>query len=188
MAAVTICSDFCATPKINSATVSTVFPSICHEVNGKYLTKYFKKSKIMASNPLAAGKFRGKSGSSDRQIFSSFQEINDKPTQCVGKQRHSDKGSCSQGYVTSLPTAHVQLWELDHKEGGTPKNWCFRTVVLEETPESPLDSKEIKLVNLKGDQPWIFPGRADAKAAVFWASDVNSWLIGKDPDARKDRA
>ena len=60
--------------------------------------------------------------------------------------------------------------------------------MLEETPESPLDSKEIKLVNLKGDQPWIFPGRADAKAAVFWASDVNSWLIGKDPDARKDQA
>ena len=89
----------------------------------------------------------------------------------------------SQGY--GFPSGHVQLWELDHKEGRMPKNWCLWTVVLEKTPGSPLDCKEIKPVNLKGAQPWIFPGRADAEAEtpVFWLSDANSQLIGKDSDA-----
>ena len=63
------------------------------------------------------------------------------------------KGPYSQGY--GLPSGHAQLWELDHKDGRAPKNWCLRTVVLEKTPESPLDRKEIKLVNLKGNQSWI---------------------------------
>ena len=83
-------------------------------------------------------------------------------------------------------SGHVWLWELDHKEDRTPKNWCLRTVVLEKTSESPLDSKEIKPVNLKGDKPWIFTGRTEAEAPVFWLSDVNRWLIGKAPDAGKD--
>ena len=80
------------------------------------------------------------------------------------------------------------LWKLDHKEGRTPKNWCLWTVVLEKTPESPLDSKETKPVNLKGDQHWIFTRRTDTEAEtpVFWSSDVNSWHIGKIPDAGKD--
>ena len=80
------------------------------------------------------------------------------------------------------------LWELDCKEGRTPKSWCLRTAVLEKTPQSPLDSKEIKPVNLKGDQPWIFTGRTDAgaEAPVFWSSDVNRQLIGKVPDAGND--
>ena len=79
-----------------------------------------------------------------------------------------------------LPSGHVQLWELDCKEGRTPKNWCLWTVMLEKAPESPLDSKEIKPINLKGDQPWIFTGRtdADAEAPIFWLSDANRWLIG----------
>ena len=79
-------------------------------------------------------------------------------------------------------------WKLDHKEGWAPKNWCFWTVVLEKTLESPLNSKEIKPVNSKGDQPWIFIGRTDAKgeAPVRWLSDMKRWLIGKDPDAGKD--
>ena len=68
-----------------------------------------------------------------------------------------------------------------------PKNCCFRTMVLEKTPQSPLDSKEIKPVNLKEDQPSMFPGRTDAKAPVFCSFDVNSQLIGKVPDAGKDR-
>ena len=69
------------------------------------------------------------------------------------------------------------------------KNWCLSSVVPEKTPESPLDSKEIKPVNLKGDKPWIFIGRTDAKAKapVFWLSDVNRWLIGEVPDAGKER-
>ena len=72
--------------------------------------------------------------------------------------------------------------------GRMPKNWCLWTVVLEKTPESPLDIKEIKTVHLKGDQPWIFTGRTDveAEASVFLSSDANRWLIGKVPDAGKD--
>ena len=91
-------------------------------------------------------------------------------------------------FTQLVPSGHVRLWELDHKEGRTPKNWCLRTVVLEKTRQSPLDSKEIKPVNLKGDQPWIFTGRTDAKAEtpIFWPPDVNRWLIWKDPDAGKD--
>ena len=70
---------------------------------------------------------------------------------------------------------------MNQKEGRRPKNSCLQTVVLEKTPESPLDSKKIKPVNLKGDQPWIFTGRTDAEAEVpvFWSSDANSQLIGK---------
>ena len=103
-------------------------------------------------------------------------------------QRHcsADKGLCSQGY--GLPSGHVQLWELGHKEGRTPKNWCLWTVVLEKTPEGPLVNKEIKPVNLKGNQTWILAGRTDAKAevTVFWSYDRNNQLIGKIPDAGKD--
>ena len=78
-------------------------------------------------------------------------------------------------------------YDLDHKEGWVPKNWCFWTVVLEKILESPLDSKEIKPINPKGNQPWIFIGRTDAgaEASILWPSDVKSWLIGKDPDAEK---
>ena len=77
---------------------------------------------------------------------------------------------------------------LDQKEGWAPKNWCFQIVVLEKTLESPLDSKEIKSVNPKGNQPWIIIGRTDAEAEapLLWPPDVKSWLIGKDPDAGKD--
>ena len=73
------------------------------------------------------------------------------------------------------------MWELDHKEGRTPKTWCFQTVVLEKTLESPLDCKEIKPVNPKGNQPWIFIGRTDAEALILWPPDAKSQLIGKDP-------
>ena len=78
--------------------------------------------------------------------------------------------------------------ELDHKEGWVLKNWCFQTVVLEKTPESPLDSKEIKPANPKGNQPWIFIGRTDAEAEapVLLPVDVKSWLIGKYPGTGKD--
>ena len=81
----------------------------------------------------------------------------------------------------SLPSGHIQLWQLDHREGRMPKNWCLRTVVLEKTPESPLVSEEIKPVNLKGDQPWILTRRTDveAEAPGFWSSDANWQLIGK---------
>ena len=79
------------------------------------------------------------------------------------------------------------MWELDHKEGWAVKNRCFQTVVLEKTLESPLDSKEIKWVNPKGNQPWIFIGRTDAKAEapILWPPGVKSLLIEKDPDVEK---
>ena len=80
------------------------------------------------------------------------------------------------------------MWELDQKEGWVPKNWCFLTVMQEKTLESPLDSKEIKSVNPKGNQPWILIGRTDteAEAPILWPPDVKSWFIGKDPNAGKD--
>ena len=80
------------------------------------------------------------------------------------------------------------MCELDHKEGRALKNWCFRTVVLERTLESPLDWKEIKLVHPKGNQPWIFIGRTDAEAEapITWQPDVKTQLTGKDPNAGKD--
>ena len=83
---------------------------------------------------------------------------------------------------------HIQIWQLDHKEDWEPKNWCFQTVVLEKTPERPLDCK-IKPVNPKGNQPWISFGRTDAQveATILWTPDVKSRLIGKDPDVGKDR-
>ena len=77
------------------------------------------------------------------------------------------------------------MWELDHKEGWALKNWCFWTVVLEKTLDSPLESK-IKPVNPTGNQPWIFIGRTDAEAPIFWPPDAKSSLIGKDPEAGKD--
>ena len=80
------------------------------------------------------------------------------------------------------------MWELDCEESWVLKNWCFWTVVLEKTLESPLDCKEIQPVHFKGDQPWVFFGRNDAKAEtpILWPPDVKSWLIGKDSDAGMD--
>ena len=80
------------------------------------------------------------------------------------------------------------MWELDCEEGWVPKNWCFWTVVLEKTLESPLDCKEIQPVHSAGDEPWDFFGRNDAKAEtlMLWPPDAKSWLIGKDSDAGRD--
>ena len=80
------------------------------------------------------------------------------------------------------------MWELDCEEGWALKNWCFWTVVLEKTLESPLDCKQIQLVHSKGDQSWVFIGRHDVEAAtpILWPPDAKSWLIWKDPDAGKD--
>ena len=80
------------------------------------------------------------------------------------------------------------MWKLDYKESWVLKNWYFWTVVLEKALESPLDCKEINLVNPKGNQPWIFTGRTntEAEALILWPPDTNSQLIGKKPDARKD--
>ena len=106
----------------------------------------------------------------------------------IKKQGHyfADKHPSSQGYGFS--SSHVWMWELDHKESWALKNWCFWIVVLEKTLESPLESKEIKPVNPKGNQSWIFIGRTDAEAEapILWPPDVKNWLTGKNPDAEKD--
>ena len=104
------------------------------------------------------------------------------------KQRHyfANKGPSSQGYGFSC--GHVWMWELNCKEGWALKNWCFWTVVLEKTLESPLYCQETKPVNLNGNQFWIFIGRTDAEAEtpILWPPDEKNWFIGKDPDAGKD--
>ena len=88
---------------------------------------------------------------------------------------------------TCMSSSHIWMWEWDHNNGWVLKNWCFQIVVLEKTLERPLDSKEIKPVNPKGNQLWIFIGKTDAKAEVpkLWPPDAKSWLTGKDPDAGK---
>ena len=95
--------------------------------------------------------------------------------------------SCSQS--CGFSSSHVWMWELDHKESWAPKNWCFWTVVLEKTLESPLDCKEVQPVHPKGNQSWIFIERTDseAEAPILWLPDAKSQLIGKDSDAGKDR-
>ena len=112
----------------------------------------------------------------------------DQPRQHIKKQRHyfANKGPSSQSYGFS--SSHGWMWELDHKEGWAPKNWCFWTVVLEKTLESPLNSKKIKPLNPKGNQSWIFIGRTDAEAEapILWPPDVKSQFTGKDPDTGKD--
>ena len=105
----------------------------------------------------------------------------------ISKSRDiTDKGPYNQSYGFS--SSHVWMGKLDYKESWIPKNWCFLTGVLEKTPESPLDCKEIQPVNLKGNQSWIFIGKIDAEAEtpILWPPDVKNRLIGKDPDAGKD--
>ena len=94
--------------------------------------------------------------------------------------------SSSQGYGFS--SGHAWMWELDREESWAPKNWCFWTVVLEKTLESPLDWKEIQQVHPKWDQSWVFIRRTDVEAEtpILWPPDAKSWLIWKDPDAGKD--
>ena len=98
----------------------------------------------------------------------------------------SKKGPSSQGY--SFSSGHVWMWELDCEESWVLKNWCFWTVVLEKTLESPLDCKEIQPVHPKGDQSWVFTGRTDVEAEtpISCVPDSKSWLIWKDHDAGKD--
>ena len=112
----------------------------------------------------------------------------DQPRQKIKNHRHyfANKGMSNQSYGFS--SSHLWMWELDHRESWVPKNWCFWTVVLEKTLESPLYCKEIKPVHPKGNQSWIFIGRTDAEAEtpILWPSDVKNWLIWKDPNAGKD--
>ena len=167
-----------------------------------------RKMKIMASSPITSWQIDGETMKTVRDfIFLGSKSTADgdcsheikrclllgkktygKPRQHILKQRYyfADKGLYSQSY--SFSSCHVWIWELDHKESWVPQNWCFWTVVLEKTLESPLDFKEIKPVNPKGNQSWIFTGGTDAEAEapILWPPDAKSQLIGKDPDPGKD--
>ena len=110
----------------------------------------------------------------------------DKPRQYTEKQRHHLAHKCLYSQSYGISSGHVWMWELDHKEDWVPKNWCFRTVVLEKSLQSPLDSK-IKLVNAKGNQTWILTGRPDAEAEapilwpLMWRTDSpeKTLMLGK---------
>ena len=149
----------------------------------------------------------GNNGNSERPLFSwapksvqvvtaamklkdtcSWKKSYDHPRQHIKKQRHyfANKGLSRQSYGFS--SSHVWMWELDYKESWVQNNWCFWTVVLEKTLESPLGCNEIQTVNPKGDQFWVFFERTDVEAETptLWPPDAKSWLLGKDPDAGKD--
>ena len=121
-------------------------------------------------------------------MLTPWKESYDQARQHIKKPRHYivNKGPSSEGY--GFCSSHVWMWELDYKGSWMPKNRCFRPVVLEKTLESPLDCKEIQAVHPKGDQSWVFIARIDVEAEtpILWLPDAKSWLIWKDPDARKD--
>ena len=118
----------------------------------------------------------------------------------VGRKVMTNLDSLLKSWDVTVPTkvrlveamvfssSHVWVWELDYKESWVQKHWCFWTVVLEKTLESPLDCKEIKPVNSKGNEHWIFIGRNDAEveAAILWPPDAKNWLISKKSHAGKD--
>ena len=118
-------------------------------------------------------------------MFAPWKKSYNQPRQLIKKQRHyfADKGLSSQNYGSS--SSHACMWELHYKERWVTKSWCFWTVVLEKTLESPLDCTQFKPVNPKGNQSWMFIGRTDAEVEtlVLWPPDVKNLLIRKDPDA-----
>ena len=122
------------------------------------------------------------------KMLAPWKKSYDKPRKCIENQRHHFADKCPHSKICDSSSSYVQMWQLGHKEGWGPKNWCFQTAVLKKTLENPLESKEIKPVNPKGSQPWIFIGRTDAEAEalILWPPDEKSWLTGKDPDAGKD--
>ena len=161
-----------------------------------------QKTKIMASSHITSWKIDGETmetvteffffGGGSKTIADDYCSLEikrcllfvnkksyDQPRHCIKKQRHcfANKGPSSQSYGFS--SGHVWIWDLDSKESRVLKNWCFWTVVLEKTPESPLDSKEFQPVHPKGNQSWIFIGRTDTEAEtpIFWPSDAKIWLI-----------
>ena len=118
----------------------------------------------------------------------SLKEIYDQPRQHIKKQRHYFANKCPSSQSYGFSSSHVWIWELDYKESWALNNWCFWSVVWEKTLENLLDCKEVKPVDLKGSQSWLFIGRNDAEAEtpILWPPDVKNWHIGKYPDAGKD--
>ena len=171
------------------------------------LKLHIQKTKIMASGPITSWQideetieivtdfiFLGSKITADgdcsheikRRLFLGRKAMTN--IDSIKKQRHyfANKGLSSQSY--GISSSHIWMWELDYKESWAQKNWCFWTVVLEKTLESPVGWKEIKPVNPKGKQYWISIERTDAEAEapILWPPDAKNWLIGKDSDAGKD--
>ena len=121
-------------------------------------------------------------------MFIPLKKSYDKPKQYIKKQRHHFVNKCLYSQIYVFSNIHIWMWELDHKEGWELKNWYFWIMVLEKTLESSLDYKEIKPVDPKGNQPWIFVGRADdeAEAPIVLPPDAKSQYIGRAPAAGKD--
>ena len=162
------------------------------------------KTKIMASGPITSWQINGERVAHlifwglqnhcrwwlqpwNEKTLTAWKQSHDQPRQHIKKQRRyfANNSLSSQSYGFS--SSHVWMWELDYKESWA-KNWCFWTVVLEKTLESPLDCKKIQPVHPKGDQSWVFIGRTDAEAEtpILWPPDEKSWLMWKDPCAGKD--
>jgi len=167
-----------------------------------------QKIKTMASGPITSWQIDGKTMETVRDFIFSVSKITTDGDCSHEIRRHlllrrkamTNLDSILKSRDITLPTkvhlvkavvfssGHVWMWELDYKESRVPKNWCFWTVVLEKTLESPLDCKEIQPVHPKGNQSWVFIGRTDAEAEtpILWPPDVKNQLIWKDPDAGKD--
>ena len=142
-----------------------------------------RKTFILGGSKITAGGYC----SHEIKTLAPWKESYDQPRQHIKKQRHyfADKGLSSQSY--DLSNSHIWMRKLDCKESWVPKNWCFLTVMLEKTLESPLDYKDIHPINPKGNQSWIFTGRTDAEAEtpILWPPNAKNRLTGKDPDAGK---
>ena len=167
-----------------------------------------QKTKIMAFGPITSWEIDGETVETVSDFISLGSKITAdgdcsheiKRFSLLGRKVMSNLDSIFKSRDITLPTkvhldkamvfssGHVWMWELDCEESWVLKNWCFWTVVLEKTLESPLDCKEIQPVHPKGDQPWVFIGKTDAKAEtpILWPPHAKSWLIGKDPDAGRD--
>ena len=163
-----------------------------------------QKTKIMASDPITSWKIGGETMETVKdfifaapkslqmrlqpwnwKILAPWKKSYGQPRQHIKKQRLHQENQSSQSYGFSR--SHVWMWELDYKESWMLKNWCFWTVVLEKTLESPLDCKEFQPVHPKGNQSWIFIERTNAEAEIpiLWPPDAKDWLTRKDPDAGK---
>ena len=169
-----------------------------------------QKTKTMASGPITSWQIDGETMETVRDLIlgrSNFTADGDCSHEIqrhllLGRKVMTNLGSILRSRDITLPikwchpscqsigfsSSRVWMWELVYKESWVPKNWCFWTVVLEKTLETPLESKEIQVVHLKGNQSWIFSGRTDAEdeTLILWPPDVKNWFIWKDPDAGKD--
>ena len=191
----------------NKEELKSLLMKVKEESKNVGLKLNIQKTKIMASGPIISWQIDGETMETVRDfkfwVPKSLQMMTlamklklpvpwktsyDQPRQHIKKQRHYtvNKGLSNHSYGFSR--SHVWTWELDYKESWGSKNWCFWTVVLEKTLESPLNSEAVQPVHPKINQSWIFIGRTDAEAEtpMLWPPVAKNWLIGKDPDAGKD--